>query len=286
MLCSIIMLIICSVKFYFFKEKHKKMIPIINNADILTQNIPPAATLAEKDLHEIIIQLKKKLEAENTRRRNEQRESLDYYTTWVHQIKTPIASMKMIIDENDTEEFRTLSSELFRIEQYTEMALCYLRLGSESSDYILKGYELDGIIKQAIHRYASQFIRKRISLSYTPVNIKVLTDEKWLLFIIEQLLSNAVKYTNKGGVTISVTPNKILIISDTGIGIASEDLPRIFEKGFTGYNGRTDKKSTGLGLYLCKTAANKLSHKIYAQSEAGKGTSFFLDLNTYNLQTE
>ena len=114
----------------------------------------------------------------------------------------------------------------------------------------------------------------------------MVTDEKWLLFILEQLLSNAVKYTEKGGIAISVTRDKKLIIADTGIGIAEEDLPRIFEKGFTGYNGRSDKKSTGLGLYLCKLTADKLSHKIEVSSEIGKGTVFSIDLNRYRIQNE
>ena len=182
-------------------------------------------------------------------------------------------------------EHRELLAELFRIEQYVEMVLSYLRLNSESSDYVFQEYDLDQIIKQAVHKYASQFVRKRIRLVYEPMNVFVLTDEKWLLFIIEQLLYNAVKYTQQGTVTITVTPDKILKISDTGIGIASEDLPRIFEKGFTGYNGRADKKSTGLGLYLCKTAADRLSHMISVQSEVGKGTVFILDLHENELNT-
>ena len=114
----------------------------------------------------------------------------------------------------------------------------------------------------------------------------MLTDEKWLSFIIEQLLSNAVKYTSKGSVTISVDAEKRLTISDTGIGIAGEDLPRIFEKGYTGYNGRVERKSTGIGLYLCKMAADKLGHRLSAESEPGKGSRFTIDLESYPLRTE
>lgn len=133
----------------------------------------------------------------------------------------------------------------------------YLRLGSESSDYVFREYDLDTIIRQAIHKYAPQFIRRMIRLEYTPVKIRVLTDEKWLLLIIEQVMSNSIKYTQQGSVTITVTPDKVLKIADTGIGIASEDLPRIFEKGFTGYNGRLDKKSTGLGLVLMQDSGRQ-----------------------------
>ncbi len=200
-----------------------------------------------------------------------------------HQIKTPISVMRMMLQAEDTKENRELLAQLFRIEQYAEMALGYLRLDSDSSDFIFQEYSLDDIIRQAIHKYAAQFVRKRIRLQYEPVNITVLTDEKWLLFIIEQILSNAVKYTQEGKVTITVTKEKVLQIADTGIGIAPEDLPRIFEKGFTGYNGRADRKSTGLGLYLCKMAADRLSHQIDADSEAGKGTVFSIDLSTEKL---
>ena len=143
---------------------------------------------------------------------------------------------------------------------------------------------LDEIIRQAIHKYASQFIRKRIRLVYEPTEITVLTDEKWLLFVIEQILSNAVKYTQEGAVTITVTPDQVLKIADTGIGIAQEDIPRIFEKGFTGYNGRADKKSTGLGLYLCRMAADRLSHQICVESVVGEGSVFMIDLHAEQIE--
>ena len=160
------------------------------------------------------------------------------------------------------------------------MALSYIRLGEDSSDYVFREYDLDGIIRDSVRKYAPQFIRKKIGLNYGGTDVKVLTDEKWLRFVIEQVLSNSIKYTREGSVTITVTPEKVLKIADTGIGIAPEDVPRIFEKGCTGYNGRSDKKSTGLGLYLCKTACSRLSHKISAESEPGKGTVISIDLSS------
>ena len=194
--------------------------------------------------------------------------------------------MDMILQSEDTAEHLELSAQLFRIEQYVEMVLNYIRLGGESSDFVFGEYSLDKIIRQAVHKYAPQFIRKRIRLNYDRTDVKIITDEKWLSFILEQLLSNAVKYTEQGEVAVTVTEDKKLIISDTGIGIAKEDIPRIFEKGFTGYNGRSDKKSTGLGLFLCKLAADKLSHKISVQSEVGVGTKIVLDLSSYKLITD
>lgn len=285
-LCLLFALVVITVYFIFYLKEHQERMRILKNIRLLVDELPEAKTLAENDLLAMIRELKKINEVTETARQTDRRESLDYYTTWIHQIKTPISTMKMILESEDTGEHRELLAELFRIEQYVEMVLSYLRLSSEHSDYIFKEYDLDKIIKQAIHKYASQFVRRRIQLKYDPVDIKVLTDEKWLLFIIEQVLSNSIKYTPKGSVTITVTPDKVLKISDTGIGIATEDVPRIFEKGFTGYNGRLNKKSTGLGLYLCKMAADRLSHKISVESAPGVGTTISIDLHTEKLTVE
>ena len=285
-LCLLLTIVVLSIHFFFYLKRHKEHRRILQNIQLMADELPEPQTLAEADLQEMLRALKRILDANLTSWQTERRESIDYYTTWVHQIKTPISVMRMILESEDTNEHRELSAELFRIEQYVEMVLSYLRLGSEASDYIFKEYDLDAIIKQAIHKYAPQFVRRRIRLEYKPVDMKVLTDEKWLLFIIEQILSNSIKYTQEGSVTITVTPDKILKIADTGIGIAPEDLPRIFEKGFTGYNGRSDKKSTGLGLYLCRMAAERLSHKISAQSTPGVGTVVSIDLHSDKLKVE
>lgn len=192
----------------------------------------------------------------------------------------------MILQSEDTEMNRELSAELIRIEQYAQMALYYLRLDSPASDFVIQRIPLDTVIKQAVRQYAPLFVRRRIRLIYGGTDAKVLTDGKWLLFIVEQLLSNAVKYTVSGSVTIRFDENEVLTVSDTGIGIAAEDLPRIFEKGFTGLSGRTDRKSTGLGLYLCKRTADKLGHRIFAVSSVGEGTSVSVDLRSSGLDVE
>ena len=127
------------------------------------------------------------------------------------------------------------------------------------------------MILQAVHKYAPMFIRKKLTLNYNAVDEKVVTDEKWLVFVVEQILSNAIKYTAEGGISIYMEDGA-LIIEDTGIGILAEDLPRVFEKGYTGYNGRSDKKASGIGLYLCRQILQKLGHKVYVESEPGKGT--------------
>ena len=157
--------------------------------------------------------------------------------------------MRPRLQQEDTPFSRSLSSDLLRIDQYADMVMTFLRLDSESTDYVLKEYALDPIICQAVRKYAPAFIMRKLTLDYKPVDASVVTDEKWLLFVIEQLLSNALKYTLSGSVSIYLEAPRTLFIADTGIGIAPEDLPRIFERGYTGINGRDDKKASGIGLY-------------------------------------
>ena len=158
-----------------------------------------------------------------------------------------------------------------------EMVLVYLRMENMSADLSFEQSVLDDLIRQVIRKYSRQFIIQKIKLNYETINSRVLTDEKWMVFVLEQLLSNALKYTRSGYISIYME-KKELVIQDTGIGIEAEDLPRVFEKGFTGYNGRTDKKSTGIGLYLCKSIMDKLRHQIRIESEVGVGTKVYLNL--------
>ena len=250
----------------------------------LTLQLPIPQNLTETELYAVIEKIREQYKNDINKKQKEHSEYLDYYTMWMHQIKTPISAMGLILQNSDTKESRALTAELFRIEQYVEMALWYLRM-DDMTDMVFKSYDLDEIIKETVRKYALLFISKKIKVNYTPANCKVITDKKWLSFIIEQLLSNAIKYTEKGSVTITVE-NKVIIIEDTGIGIRKEDLPRIFEKGYTGYNGRIEKKSTGIGLYLSRRAAEKLSHKLSVTSEIGTGSKFYIDTNTYNLKVE
>ena len=191
----------------------------------------------------------------------------------------------------DTEDARTyellqdMQTELFKTEQYVEMVLTYVRMEDMSGDLMLKEYALDNLIKQALKKYSRMFAMQKLALHYEALRVIVTTDEKWLVFVLEQILSNALKYTVEGSISIYMEDDW-LVIEDTGIGICSEDLPRIFEKGFTGYNGRSDKKSTGIGLYLCKQIIEKLRCQIRVESKLGKGTRVLLYLMKENLQVE
>lgn len=280
--------LICYLIFCFFRERlrHYRRQQQLSSINCSWNELDAPTSQESCDLQEMIRSLGQRCNELTTQLQSAKQESLDYYTTWVHQIKTPISVMQMILQSEDTPEHRELSAELFRIEQYVEMVLTYIRLGSDDHDFVFRECDLDTLIRQSIRKYASQFVRRKIRLIYEPVQLTVLTDEKWLSFILEQLLSNAVKYTLQGSVTITITPDKKLSVSDTGIGISPEDLPRIFEKGFTGYNGRADKKSTGLGLYLCRQTADKLGIGIVADSTPGEGSVFTLDLSTRRLEVE
>lgn len=285
-LCTVAVFILYAIRFGGYCKEHQQRQQLLKRIELEYEKLPEAKNLAEEDYQQMIAALGEINCRHLTQWQKERQDSLDYYTTWAHQIKTPIAVMRMNLQSEDTAENRELLAELFRIEQYVDMVLSYIRLGSNQTDFVIQEYDLDSIIRQAIRRYAPQFVRRRIRLVYEPVRMNVLTDEKWLLFILEQLLSNAIKYTPKGTVTIAVSPEQVLTISDTGIGIAPEDIPRIFEKGFTGYNGRADKKATGLGLYLCSQTANRLGIRITAESEPGKGSTFALDLKKESLTVE
>ena len=166
------------------------------------------------------------------------------------------------------------------------MLLGYYRLNSDTNDYVIRKIECEPIIRTVIRQYAKFFIRKKINIEVENLNIKVLSDEKWLGFVFEQILSNALKYTNEGLIKIYTENGHVLVIEDTGIGIQEEDLPRLFEKGYTGYNGRSDKKSTGLGLYLCKMILTKLGHTITIESKINKGTKVKIDLGQIDLKVE
>ena len=208
----------------------------------------------------------------------QQQESEDFFALWTHQIKTPIAAMNVLLQEPQVNAI-ACRQELIKIEGYVEMALGYTRYENMSNDLLLESYELEPIVKNVVKKYATIFIYKHITIQLDQLGYKVLTDEKWLTFVLEQILSNALKYTMQGGIRIYGKEEEagfILVVEDTGMGIKEEDLPRIFEKGFTGYNGRMDKKASGLGLYLCHGICNKLGHQIWVESRVNQGTKVSL----------
>lgn len=283
-ICAAITVCAAFGDFWRYYRKHKLLCELQYEILLTLEHLPGCDNEVEsryQQLLEILYSEKAALDSAADRRYDN---AVMYFTMWAHQIKTPIAAMSLSLQELDTDESRELSENLQKIEQYVEMALCYVRLDSESSDFVIRKYPLDKIVKQAVRKFSGQFIRRKIKLIYEPLETDVLTDEKWLLFVIEQLISNALKYIKSGSVEISLLPKKTLSIRDTGIGIAPEDLPRVFERGFTGNNGRADKKATGIGLYLCRRICKALGHDIEIRS-AQDGTEVLIDLCANELDT-
>lgn len=266
---------------YFFKDyrkyknHHQNLKYIKEDLDFL-DDFPQDIYLEEKIYQEMIQQLQKKafqLSKENQQKYNDM---IDYYTKWVHQIKTPIAGLKLII-QNDYPDEKMLV-ELLKIEQYVNMALQYVRLDHIHHDLSFQKVSLDELVSQEIKKQSLFFFQKNIKVDYQIQDQQILTDKKWSSFAIEQVLSNALKYTKEGSITFYNEGEK-LYIKDSGIGIKESDLPRVFEKGFTGFQGRNDKKASGLGLYLCKNIFDQLGHLISIESKVGQGTTVCLDFS-------
>lgn len=286
LLCGFSVLLFIIMDAYRFIMRHKQLDHQKTFIQFSLEELPKEKDLLEKDYQELVTNLHDKFKQLLFDTNQEKSDMMNYYTLWVHQIKTPIAALRILLQSKDDTSRTALENELFKIEQYVEMVLSYLRLGSETTDYQIQRYQLNDIVKQAVRKYAKLFVHKKIALEYQELDEIVLTDEKWLLFVIEQILSNALKYTRSGKISIYQKPGCVLVIEDTGIGISPEDVPRVFEKGYTGYHGRSDKKSTGLGLYLCKTIINKLGHNINLSSVEGEGTIVELDLSTVDVVHE
>ncbi len=240
---------------------------LVNGAECVAEN-----TLRDGDYCEMIRLLEDEICRLKTEYCAKEQADGEYYTAWIHQIKTPIAVMKLWLDD-DSEKSIALRCELARIEQYVEMVLDYIRLDGSSNDLMIREYSLDEIIRETLRKFAPQFIMRKLKLCYVPTDESAVTDRKWLSFILEQLISNAVKYTPEGEIRVTAKGG-VIRISDSGIGIAPEDIPRIFEKGYTGVNGRLGQKSSGLGLFLTGKAAALLSIRVECESRVGAGSTF------------
>ena len=257
--------------FVNYRESYKKLKFLEKNILNDLEDLPKSLDIRIDYYHKIIEKLYEELEKLTQENRQKNTDMVDYYSMWVHQIKTPIAAMNFLLDNEEVDR-KILQQELFKIERDVEMVLTYIRLDSISSDYVITKIDLDEVVKDSVKKYATIFINKKIKLNYVSHETMVISDKKWLSFAFEQILGNSVKYSSAGGEIIIETCENKLVIEDKGMGIKEEDLPRIFEKGFTGFNGRYEKKSSGLGLYLCKKTLDKLGHHIEISSKVGEGT--------------
>lgn len=226
-----------------------------------------------------IIELEEALQDQEQENRERKQEQLDYFTLWLHQIKTPIAAMSLLQQQlPHSEQKKQLDQELIRVEDYTHMALNYLKLEGNHQELDLVDVEMDAVIRKVIKKYASLFIYNHIQLDYQPTRLTVVSDAKWLEVVMEQILSNSLKYARNGKIHI-YADRESLIIEDNGSGIRAEDLPKIFEKGYTGLSGRLHDKSTGLGLFLIRMICQRLGHTVEITSEVTVYTKVKLDLS-------
>lgn len=279
-LCAAAGAVLLALDYRRVLRQHRRLELLRQLPEELADALPPADTVKEADYRSLVTLLAESRRAIRTQEEQRYSDMVDYYTMWAHQIKTPIASMRLTLQNEDSDLARSLSGDLMRVEQYVEMVLVFLRLDSSTTDYVIRSHSLDDIVRPAVRKFAGEFIRRRLRLDYQPLDRTVVTDAKWLGFVVEQVLSNALKYTPEGGsITIDAEEPATLCIRDTGIGIAPEDLPRIFDRGYTGRNGRTHRQASGIGLYLCRRICRDLGHTITAASAVGEGTVIRLDLS-------
>ena len=277
LLCLMLGLVLFALGYSAFLRRHRELEGLLRKVHESVLPLPPPRGVLEADYQALLRAVcadRVRLAAEN---RDRLEDMTDYYTLWAHQIKTPIAAARLLLQEDPGAVGTEVEVELLKIEQYVDMVLGYLRLDSESTDYVLRDTDLDGLLRQAVRKFARMFILKKITLDFRETGRTVLTDGKWLSFVVEQVLSNALKYTASGSVTIAMDGDD-LCIRDTGMGIAPEDLPRIFDRGFTGLNGRRDTRASGIGLYLCRRICRSLGHTIRASSVPNQGTEIRIGL--------
>ena len=278
-LCAAAGAVLLTLDYRRVLRQHRRLELLRQLPEELADALPPADTVTEADYRSLVTLLAESRRAIRTQEEQRYGDMVDYYTMWAHQIKTPIASMRLTLQNEDSDLARSLSGDLMRVEQYVEMVLVFLRLDSSTTDYVIRSHSLDDIVRPAVRKFAGEFIRRRLRLDYQPLDRTVVTDAKWLGFVVEQVLSNALKYTPEGGsITIDAEAPATLCIRDTGIGITAEDLPRIFDRGYTGLNGRRDTRASGIGLYLCRRICRSLGHTIRASSVPNQGTEIRIGL--------
>lgn len=281
--------------YYKRKNFYKKIFNTLDELDkkyLISEMIANPEFLDGKMLKEILEEASKSMTEHVNEFKYLQEDYKEYIELWIHEIKIPIATSKMIIENNKNDVTKSIDEELDKIDDYTEQALFYARSNAVEKDYIIKKTNLEKIVNTVIMKNKNEFIQGKIQLDIHDTNIEVGTDSKWVIFILNQIIHNSIKYKKQDEnlqIEIFAKKNKentILYIKDNGIGIKKGEITRVFEKGFTGSNGRIlNKKSTGIGLYLCKKLCDKLGMAIELNSEENVGTEIKLVFpqNSFNL---
>ena len=279
-LCLLAGFLFAVVGFARYLRRHRALSALMAEPVLPAGRLPDPRDAVEADYQQLLETISLRAQSAAGEQAVRWQRMVDYYTLWAHQIKTPLAAMNLVVQQGEGAENQVLRDQLFKMEQYVEMVLAYLRTDSDSTDFLIRPCRLEPLVRQSVRKYAPLFIHKDIRLSLQGLEETVVTDEKWLCFALEQVLSNAIKYTPAGGEITVSAENGRLTVRDSGIGIAPEDLPRIFERGFTGRNGRTDKRASGIGLYLTHRILQRLGHGISVSSRPGEGTAVTFDLST------
>lgn len=265
------------IKFY---KKYIILDTLINQKENTYTEITKNNHILENKYITIINKLQKENKKIIDTNRNKNKEIEAYYLMWTHQIKTPISAIYFLIENLEDDSKLKLEAEVFKIEEYVNNNLAYFKLDSSNNDFLIETINLKDLLKGIIKKYANLFFLKKLKLEFNVTDKIIVSDKKCLSLILEQVISNAIKYTKNEGVIKIYNENNTIIIEDNGIGIKKEDIPRIFDKGFTGYNGRLNKKSTGIGLYLSKIAADKLNHSIKIESNQNTGTTVKIKISS------
>ena len=274
------LLIYIIIEYIKYKKYFDNIEDVLKNLDkkyLLPEVIEEPNSIIGEEINDILKEISRDMHEQVKYYRNMQEEYREYIEMWVHEIKTPIASSKLLIENNYNDLTRKIDIQIDRIENFVEQVLYYSRSDEVGKDYIIRKIELSQVVKNVIKKNQRDFISKRISLQLGDIDEIIYSDNKWIEFILNQIIGNAIKYSKGKDDKIKIESKEIsnsvvLTIEDEGVGIIERDLDRVFEKGFTGENGRKFGKSTGIGLYLCKKLCNKLGLGLEIQSEVNVGT--------------
>lgn len=273
-----------ALEFIKYKNYYDEINSVLEKLDkkyLLPEMIKEANFMQGEKLNSILKEISRDMHENVKYYKDMQSDYREYIEAWVHEIKTPIASTKLIIENNRDKVTNKIDFQMDKIEGFVEQVLYYSRSNNVDKDYIIKQTNLDNVVRNVIKRNYRDFIHKKIKLDIKDIDEIVYTDGKWTEFIINQIIGNSIKYSSNKEPMINIYSVKkanlvILIIDDNGVGIIDKDINRVFEKGFTGENGRRFSKSTGMGLYLCEKLCSKLGLKISIESEVDKGTKVTL----------
>ena len=270
LLGALALILIVGLDLFAMLRRLRALLEIKAHLNEFEQELPEGGNRMERLYSEIADGYLTRARQEKEELSMSHRATISYFTLWMHQIKTPIAALRLLMESPELDR-ALFNRQLFEVERYAELAMQYVRSADIAADLVLITCELEPLVRESIRKYAPLFIAKGLTAEVGDIALTVLTDAKWFAFVFEQLLSNAVKYTQQGGVRVYVQGGA-LILEDTGCGIRPEDMPRVFEKGYTGYNGRLDKRASGIGLFLARRVSDALRLKLELVSVFGKGT--------------